>query len=364
MIAALLLATTMSVTPVPATTPTGAALPMRVVGRAARSEEGWRRQWPGTYFEGAFRGRNALFRVGTGEVALRITIDGGAPVPLVRPEPGLYRITGLEPGAHVVRVAVASESQNGPTVFGGLFAGAGTTPSPLPAAARQIEFVGDSHTVGYGNTATDTTCSTDQVWATTDTTQGIAAVTARHYGADYRVNAISGRGVVRNYDGFAADTLPDAYPFMLFDKARKADDAGWDPQLIVVALGTNDFSTALKPGERWATREALHADYEARYAAFLRRLRAAHPHAHILLWATTLSKGEIAAESNNVVAQLTASGMRDIGFIAVPDLAFSGCHSHPSVADDRTIATAIETYVEAHPGVWGAGAGLPKVRHR
>jgi len=293
-----------------------------------------------------------LFRVGAGEVALRVTVDGGEPVPLVRPQPGLYRITGLASGRHVVRVAVASESQAAPTVFAGLFAGDEATPLPAPAAARQIEFVGDSHTVGYGNTATSTTCTEAEVWATTDTTQGIAAVTARHYGSDYRVNAISGRGVVRNYDGFAADTLPEAYPFQLFDKARKADDAGWNPQLIVVALGTNDFSTPLKPGERWATRDALHADYEVRYMAFLRQLRAAHPHAHILLWATSLANGEIAAESNTVVARLTAAGMRDIGFVTVPKLAFSGCHSHPSVADDRTIAAAIETYVDAHTGIW------------
>ncbi|MFN3433487.1 MAG: GDSL-type esterase/lipase family protein [Sphingomonas sp.] len=352
MIAALLLAAA-SVTPAPAQTVAGPALPLRIGGRAERTSDGWRRQWPGTYFEGAFRGRQALLRVGPGEVILHVLVDGTPAATLVKPAPGLYRIAGLADGRHRLRVEVASESQAAPTTFGGLFADAGAAPLPAPPAlSRGIEFIGDSHTVGYGNTSASRDCTQDQVWATTDTSQGIAGVTARRYGAEYRVHAISGRGVVRNYDGFAADKVPEAYPFTLFDKAAAADDAGWDPQLIVIALGTNDFSTALKPGEPWKDRAALHADYEARYMTFVRALRTKHPRAHVLLWATDLAEGEIAAEERRVVARLSAGGMRDVGFVQAPKLALTGCHFHPSVADDRLIADAIARYVDAHPGIW------------
>lgn len=352
MIAALLFAAA-AVTAVPPTTRLGAPLPVRVGGRTERAAEGWRRQWPGTYVEGAFRGRAALFRVGAGDVRLHVLVDDRQVATLVKPRAGLYRIAGLSAGRHRLRIEVASESQAGSTVLGGLYAAAGATPLAAPtAAARQVEFIGDSHTVGYGNTSTTRDCTQDRVWATTDTSQGIAGVIGRRYGADYRVHAISGRGIVRNYDGFAADTLPQAYPFVLFDKARRADDAGWNPQLIVIALGTNDFSTALKPGERWADRDALHADFEDRYVTFVRSLRVAHPHAHVLLWATDLSNGEIAAEAGKVAARLTAGGLRDIGFVQAPKLALSGCHAHPSVADDRLIAGTIAGYVEAHPGIW------------
>lgn len=353
MIVALLAAAVAAVTPAPTGTVPGAALPLRVEGRTERVATGWRRQWPGTYWQAAFRGREALLRVGEGAVILHVLVDGRTAATLVKPKPGLYRIAGLSAGAHRLRVEVASESQAAPTLFGGLFAGRGTMPLPAPRpAARQVEFIGDSHTVGYGNTATTRTCSEDQVWATTDTSQGIAGQLSRTLGADYRVHAISGRGVVRNYDGFAADTVPDAYPFTLFDKAQAADDAGWDPQLIVIALGTNDFSTKLKPGERWTTRDALHADYEARYMAFVRALRSRHPRAHVLLWATTLADGEIAAEVGKVAARLTAQGVQDVGFVAMPTLAMTGCHSHPSVADDRLIAARLAAYVAAHPAIW------------
>jgi len=341
-----------TVTPAPATAAPGRPLPMRIGGRVVRQGTMAQRQWPGTYWEGAFRGQQAMFRVGAGDVVLNVSVDGTRVARLVKPQPGLYAVAGLRRGRHVLRVDVASESQSAPTAFGGLYAAGSATPLPLSPRARRIEFIGDSHTVGYANTSTRRDCTDAEVWATTDTSQGIGGVLGRRYDAEYRVNAISGRGIVRNYDGFAGDTVPIAYPFALFDKGARADDAGWHPQLIVIALGTNDFSTQLRSGERWANRAALHADYESTYVGFVRRLRAAHPRAHILLWATDMAEGEIAAETQKVAERLRATGDRRVGFVKVPGLALSACHYHPSTDDDRRIADAVASYVEAHPGVW------------
>jgi lysophospholipase L1-like esterase len=328
-------------------------LPAAITGRTLPAPGGGVvRQWPGTYFETAFTGAAAFFRVGPGNVSLRIGVDGGAPVALVKPAPGLYRVTGLSGGAHRLRIDVASESQAGPTMFGGFFAPAGTRPAPLPHRARAIEFIGDSHTVGYGNTSSTRQCTEDQVWATTDTSRGLAALTAARYHADYQVNAISGRGIVRNYNGFAADTLPQAYPFALFDKARLAGDADWRPQVIVIALGTNDFSTPLNPGEKWKDREALRADYEATYIRFVGSLRRQYPHAYIVLWATDFGDGEIRNEVDKVAKSLQRAGDARVGFVPVHDLAFTACNYHPSIADDRKIADAIAAYVDAHPDAW------------
>jgi lysophospholipase L1-like esterase len=338
-------------------TKAGAPLPMHVAGRTA---EGLR-QWPGTYFETAFRGSSALFRVGPGEVSLRIRVDGGAPVALVKPAPGLYRVAGLGTGAHRLRIDVASESQAGPTAFGGFYALPGTRPLPVPRRARQIEFIGDSHTVGYGNTSSKRECSEDEVWATTDTSRGIAPLTAARYDADYQVNAISGRGIVRNYGGFAADTLPEAYPYALLDHKTPYRDRAWRPRVIVVALGTNDFTTPLHAGEKWPSRGALYADFEATYAAFLARLRAANPEAHFILWATDMADGEIAAEVRKVVDRVRASGERRIGFVPVRGLALTGCNYHPNLADDRATADAIAAYIDSHAEIRRV---LPQPRSR
>ena len=166
------------------------------------------------------------------------------------------------------------------------------------------------------------------------------------------MNAISGRGIVRNYNGFAGDTLPQAYPYVLFDKQQVYNPAGWKPQVIVIALGTNDFSTPLNPGEKWKTRDDLHSDYEVTYVSFLQTLRAKNPDAYIILWATDMLNGEIESEVQKVMAQAKAKGETRIGFIPMEHLAFSGCHFHPSVADDEVVRDKLMKFIDSHPNIW------------
>jgi len=327
-------------------------LPMRVVGRVERQPGGMlRRQWPGTYFETAFRGPAALFKVGAGEVSLRVSIDGARAWSLVKPAPGLYRVGGLGRGPHRLRVQVASESQAGPTDFGGFFAPPGVTPTRLTLPARQIEFIGDSLTVGYGNLSPTRQCTEDDVWLATDTTRGIAPLTARRFGADYEVNTISGRGIVRNYAGFPADPLPQAYPFALFDKHAPAADPHWHPQFIVIALGANDFSTPLNANEKWKSDAELRADYEATYVRFVAGLRRRYPRADFILWATDETDGKVLAETRKVAAKLAAAGTR-LNVVPVTGLTRTGCNSHPSLADDAKIAAALSKAIAAHPNAW------------
>jgi lysophospholipase L1-like esterase len=337
----------------------GAASPLypdiggRVQYERSGDSEVWRSQWPGVYFQAVFEGKAVLFRVGHGDVILHVLVDGRLAETLVKPAAGLYRIDGLEAGPHVVRIETASESQAGPVSFGGFYLPAGGAPVITPIHARQIEFIGDSHTVGYGVTSSSRDCTTEQVWATTDTSQAYGPVTAKHYNADYQVNAISGRGIVRNYNGFQADTLPAAYPFVLFDKNQRYEGRGWRPQVIVIALGTNDLSTPLNAGEKWTSRDQLHADYETTFVAFLKTLRARNPQAFFILWSTDMFDGEIQSEEQKVVEQMKAAGEARIAFIPLGGFELSGCHWHPSIADDRKVSDALIGFIDAHPEVWG-----------
>jgi lysophospholipase L1-like esterase len=333
-------------------------LPTAVGGRVQRQRDGGMlRQWPGTYFETAWTGPEAFFRIGQGEVSLRIRADDGKPVPLVKPDPGTYRISGLGAGAHRLRIDIVSEDQKNPSAFGGFFAGAGTRPAQPAHRARAIEFIGDSHTVGYGNISPTRTCTEGEVWSTTDTSQGVAPLAAARYNADYQVNAISGRGIVRNYNGSPAPTLPAAYPFTLFDRATPFTDKAWAPQVIVIALGTNDFSTPLHPGEKWTTREDLRADFEASYVRFVQGLRARNPKAYFVLWTTDFDQGELEGEVRRVAERLQATGERRLGFVPVRGLAFSACNRHPGLADDKMIAASITAHIDAHPEIWASPPG-------
>ncbi|HYK34389.1 MAG TPA: GDSL family lipase, partial [Alloacidobacterium sp.] len=111
-------------------------------------------QWPGSYFRAAFEGSRVFFRVGQSDEILHIVVDGQSVAPLIRPEQGAYEIDGLGDGSHAVSVLVATESQDAPNTFSGFAIPVGEkalTPEPRH---RQIEFIGDSHTVGFGNIST------------------------------------------------------------------------------------------------------------------------------------------------------------------------------------------------------------------
>ncbi|HTV15931.1 MAG TPA: GDSL-type esterase/lipase family protein [Acidobacteriaceae bacterium] len=309
-------------------------------------------QWPGTYFEAAFSGTAVDFSTGSGHEILHITVDHGSPTPLVKPAPGAYAVTGLVAGPHSIRIDVVTESQAGPDTFLGFALPPGEKPLAPPHRLRQIEFIGDSHTVGYGNTSPTRTCTEDQVWATTDSSQAFGALVARHYDADFQINAISGHGIVRNYNGSPGDPVPVAYPWVLFDHKQIYGDSNWHPEVIVIALGTNDFTTPLNPGEKWKNRGALHADYEATYLRFLEMLRAENPCAYFIVWATNMANGEIESEESKVVDQWKAKGETRVTFLPIDNLSFTACNFHPSLADDRTIATDIEKDIDAVPSLW------------
>lgn len=309
-------------------------------------------QWPATYFEAAFQGSAVYFETGPGDQILHVTLDHQPPIALVSPAPGVYGVTGLTSGPHRVRIDVVTESQAGPDTFVGFAIPPTEKPLNPPHRQRQIEFIGDSHTVGYGNTSPTRDCSEHQVWATTDSSQAFGPLVAAHYGAGYQVNAISGHGIVRNYNGSPGDPVPVAYPYVLFDKKDPCRDPAWQPEVVVIALGTNDFTTPLHPGEKWKTRDALHADYEATYLHFLQNLRARYPRAFFILWATNMAQGEIESEERRVMEQWKATGESRVAFLPIDNLSFTACNWHPSLADDRTIAADLEKVIDAQPGIW------------
>lgn len=309
-------------------------------------------QWPGAYFRAAFQGDTVFFRLVSGDEILHIVVDAQPSVSLVRPEAGVYQVDGLDRGQHAISVFIATESQGAPNTFGGFAILPNETALKPSERKRQIEFIGDSHTVGYGNLSARRECTKDQVWADTNDTKAFGAMTASHYDADYQINAISGRGIVRNYAGYKGDTLPQAYPYVLFDKKQAYRRNAWKPQVIVIALGTNDFSTPLNPGEPWKTRDELHADYEKAYLQFLKNLRARNSHAYFIVWATDMANGEIETEARSVVQQRQKLGDNQITFLPVHGLSFSGCDWHPSLTDDKVIADKLLNVIDTYKQDW------------
>lgn len=330
-------------------------IPLHVGGRAVIERDGSIRfGWPGVYFEGRFKGTGLNLVLRNGSDRLRLLIDGVEKGRFERPGSLVdARFDGLRNGEHSFRLEKMGESQTDASVLIGVYPIDGRPLPPSDGSARKIEFIGDSYTVGYGNTSPVRTCTRAEVQTTTDTQQAFGPIAARHFGAQYRVNAYSGFGVVRNYDGSrAGESMPGLYPRLIPGQASPVETGrgDWHPQIIVINLGTNDFSTALHAGERWPDEAALRSDYRDRYTAFARRLLADQPQALLILMA---SDG-FAADVDQVAATLRKTAPARVATLRFAGLDLSGCDWHPSLKDHRHLANLLRAEIERlrPPGTW------------
>lgn len=325
-------------------------------GRVVTSGDTWQHAWPGVYFEGRFRGTGVGIVLDDATGDYDISIDGGAATTLVTPGRVTHRVQGLPDGEHTVRVVKRSEVPWATSTFGGFVPVDGSVILSAPAERDlQLEFVGDSYTAGYGNTSPSRDCTGDQVTRTTNADLSFGAVTARALGADYQINAFSGRGMVRNYAGGEQGTSYRTYYDRALPFSTDAWDppADWQPDAVVVGLGINDFSTALNGNEPWATPAALREAWVTAYHGFIDTLRARYgPDAYVVVSATYVHTGtDLADLAQRVVQEENASGDSRVRYwyYGNDGLDYGGCHWHPSVADDRVIAAQLTSYLQALP---------------
>lgn len=326
-------------------------LPVHVGGRVIRNADGSLTfGWPAVYIEGRFRGTGVSVAIETETDRLRLLIDG-VQRGLLAPGATSLSVSGLPSGNHLIRLEKLSESQTGGTRFIGFYPSEGGKPLPAPAESRlEIEYIGDSHSVGYGDLSTSRDCTGEQVHDLTDSQQAFGPLLARRLGADYRVIAYSGRGIVRNYNGGAGQSLPTLYPWMKPDDGAdlERDPGRWRPQLIVINLGTNDFSTPVHPGEAWPNDTALRADYRDKYAAFARMLMAKQPQAHMVLMGGDAFYGEV----QKIAAELDAQRPGRVLTIHAPAMELTACHYHPSLKDQKMMADGLQSLLARYPQIW------------
>ena len=349
--------------------------------------------WPGVYFEARFSGDEVVVRLDDPVSDLELLIDGQPVQRFSRPGQAVYDVTGLTSGAHLVRLERLSEDLTTGGVFGGFFIPEGEVSIgthypppephhqgealPPPHRGRAIEFIGDSYLTGYGVHSPKHDCTPEDLHANTDTQVAWGALVAHHYDADYQINATSGIGMVRNYDGGAGPVMPDRYASDLMGDAvtmhvNKAvtvspltienaavpfgdRDGGYlevlHPQIIVIGLGDNDFATPVKPGEKWADQAALRGDFITTYLTFLKNLRARNPHAMIILM--DYGEPELIPDIQAIVAMSKARGDGNvIAWSAGAGFEQSGCDWHLSPHDHERIAAGIEAVIDAQPDVW------------
>lgn len=348
------------------TPPTGVLNQVHTVSRVKEAGNAVQFTWPGTYFEGRFRGTGVGLALNDSNNDYSVQVDGATVATLVTPGQTTHWVRGLANGEHTVRLAKRTESPWAAGEFSGLVADTGGAILAKPTRrTRQIEFIGDSWTAGYGDMSTVRDCnSTGGVNRNSNADVAFGAQAAKGLNADYQVIAWSGKGMVRNYGGQDnASNFPTGY----YDKDLQAlynasvwpVPSTWRPQVVVIGLGINDFSTALTAGEKWTTVDALAADYRTAYQAFLTKLRSRYGAAtQIVLTYPDLSYMTTAFADS--VKQIVKA-RNDAGDARVSSLYYDnnalgldllGCDWHPSQRDHQILAGVVTRHLATLPLSW------------
>jgi lysophospholipase L1-like esterase len=284
-------------------------------------------------------------------------VDGSAPqmlVPGAQAESALA--SGLPDGEHTLELYRRSEGAYGKTVFSGLLLDPGQSLlSPPPRPAHRLEIVGDSISAGYGN---------EGMGGTTPATQnGYLAYgpqLARLLDAEWSIVAHSGQGMYRNLCEPVPPTklhMPDEFLLTQHPAVPGPawDFTAWQPDVLIVALGTNDFSD-YPPG---SCQPPDVSAFGATYTAFLRSARERYPAAEIFALGTFLATADNAFGVCNrqiceVVAALgdahahcidPATGADGMWLVGPDD--YIGDWTHPTVLGHTKLAERLAPLIKA-----------------
>lgn len=199
---------------------------------------------------------------------------------------GTYTVFSYsEPKEVTVKIIKLSESAQSIVGIKSLTARCVGKPEPTADKTLKIEFVGDSITCAYGvdDENRDHSFSTH----TEDATKGYAYKTAQLLDADYSLVCYSGHGIISAYTGDGVINELGLVP-KIYTKIGKTwssvtpdvnkidwDFSSFEPDYVVINLGTNDASYVKGDAKKAA-------DFQAEYCEFIKLVRQNNPNAHII----------------------------------------------------------------------------------
>ncbi len=310
--------------------------------------------WPGTHIKAKFTGTSIGVKLESTSTTYRyrVFVDGAPLADIVASAAGnqTYSIaTGLAAGNHTVEIHKKNEDnyEIKTTKFKGFVLDSGASlAAPAAAPARRLLVVGDSISVGYGAAFTGSARAASdhaEKLSFDDTYIAYGPQLARHYGADYQIIARSGYGAYCKNDNISpSQSMRNRHDNTLFaQEAPSYPAADFSPQIIVVNLGTNDFSTYAK--ETTPTQ----AEFESAYGELLAALRTSHPAARFVLVTQSPSSQIWHPYVQNVAA---ANGAKYVHIAYQSgDL---GLDWHPTLQGQTHIAQSLIAALDAAGEVW------------
>jgi lysophospholipase L1-like esterase len=227
--------------------------------------------------------RLAVDAAGSTRSLVDVIVDG-KPAGTLRLAPQVRRydlFKDAAPGPHRVELVHRSETWLGVASIAG-FTADGTFLAAPALPARRMLVLGDSVTCGADMERGAGDKDTPDWW---NPRLSYGMLGARALESQVQLVCYGGRGLVRSWNDRTDELqLPAFYDLAIADAAHPVqwNQADYAPDLIVIAIGTNDFNPGIP--ER--------TTYVDAYAAFLRRVLGDHPHAQIALTEGVLLDGD------------------------------------------------------------------------
>lgn len=273
----------------------------------------------GCYFtvivDGVKKARDFCHLTATGDITVKIAED----LVLGNHTFEIYRQTEIERAT----VGIKSISLNGTIKY-------------APADKDMyVEFIGDSISTAFGNLTTNGSDVSYSYPKYQDVTQGYAYLTARALNADWSIIAQQGRGA--KY-GYTTENLQDIYPKLRYNKDRNtAYDFTRQPDVVVIALGTNDINTYSSKFS------ATLDDVKTGFEEMLALVRSKNPNAKIV-WAYNMMTNR----ANDIITSvIDEAGGEFAGYYSVKlTNNTAGGQGHPYYTAHEIMANELSTFIK------------------
>jgi len=325
--------------------------PPRYIGRFdTKDAAGPRCAWSGSSIVARFEGTALNAKLKGNKDLVQVIVDGKPTLALtLTKEQTVYRVANeLGDGTHTVELFKRTEAMVGTIEFLGFELQAGKKLLDPPARApHRIELIGDSITCGYGNE--DDKKENHFAPLTENNYMAYGAVAARDLQAEYMCIAWSGRKM------WPDNTIPEIYGRTLpGDAQSRWEFSAWDPQVIVINLGTNDFGKGNPDEKGWTDG----------YKAFVKTLRVRYPAAAIYCAVGSMMSDSWPPEKKalstirgyltRMIDELSKAGDKNIRYLefAPQDINANGVGAdwHPNVKTNRIMADTLVAAVKKDLG--------------
>ncbi len=242
---------------------------------------------------------------------------------------------------HTLTIYKGTEATMGNVLF------AGTTAKLMtitPVRKKKIEFIGDSITSGAANDPSTTPCDQGEYFDHHNGFYAYGPILSRTIDADYLLSSVSGIGIYRNWndEGLEVPIMPAVYEnlYLTKDSFKPKYDFAFQPEIISIAIGTNDFSNGDGKKERLSFDPEK---YVSSYVNFIKMLYKHNPNAQLVLTNSPMVNGEKAVIFENCLNKIKAEVDMDKSHKPILIFKFkpmtpSGCSGHPNITEHKIMA--------------------------